>query len=532
MRGRDRPNFLLISTDQQRADHVGSYGNDILKTPAIDSIAARGCSFDRFYVATPICMPNRATIMTGRMPSNHGVRRNGVPLRLDSTTMGDLMRAGGYRTALIGKSHLQTMTDLAPQMTRDEAQAGRQPPDDLKDERKRAWSDGRYDQEMLNKWREDPAHHLDLPFYGFDHVELCTMHGDLVHGDYYRWLAERTKDPDALRGPDNALPNNEIGLPQAYRTRVPEELYPTRYIEERCLDYLDTAAKEDEPFMLHCSFPDPHHPFTPPGKYWDMYDPAEMPVPESLRRMSPEHLTPPLRQMHSAEDANRNSTVAFTVSEREAQEAIALTYGMIAMIDDAVGRLLARLDELGLRENTVVIFTSDHGDFMGDHGLMLKAALHYQGLVRVPFIWSDPEHTQGATRSSALCGSVDIARSVLDRAGLKPYYGMQGTSMMPAIRGETRSLHDAVLIEEDGHAPAFGMTGPIRARTVITDRYRLSVYDPEPWVELYDLESDPQEMVNLADDPAHADLRSEMFEALARQQMSAVDIAPFPVARA
>ena len=527
-----QPNFVLISTDQLRADHVGSYGNTMIRTPAIDSIAARGSSFDRFYVATPICMPNRATIMTGRMPSSHGVRRNGVPLRLESNTMCDLLRAGGYRTALIGKSHLQTMTDLGPQMARDEPQSGKPPPPDLRDERKNAWSEGRYDQETLTKWRADPEHRMELPFYGFDHVELCTMHGDVVHGDYYRWLAERTEDPEALRGPQNAIPDPSITLPQAYRTRVPEELYPTRYVEERCLDYLERAAGTDAPFMLHCSFTDPHHPFTPPGKYWDMYDPADMKVPESLRRQTPDRMTPPVRQILLDASANRQGTVAFSVSEREAQEAIALTYGMIAMIDDAVSRILDRLDHLGLRENTVVIFTSDHGDFMGDHGLMLKAALHYQGLVRVPFIWSDPAQTATGTRSGVLCGSVDIARTILDRAGLEPFHGMQGTSMMPAIRGEAETLHDAVLIEEDGHAPAFGMTGPIRARSVITDRYRLSIYDPEPWVELYDLQEDPLEMINLADDPTHAKLRAQMFEVLARQQMQAVDAAPFPVARA
>lgn len=527
----DRPNFILISTDQQRADHVGSYGNPVLRTPSIDRIAENGVSFDRFHVATPICMPNRATIMTGRMPSLHGVKRNGVPLRLDSTTMCDLLSAGGYRTALIGKSHLQTMTDLPPQMER-EAVDGTPPPIDLREERHKAWSEGPYDQEALDRWRDDPAHVIKLPFYGFDHVELCTMHGDMVHGDYHRWLAERTEDPDSLRGPANALPDDRYTIPQAYRTKVPEELYPTRYIEERSLAWLDEAAESDQPFMLHCSFPDPHHPFTPPGHYWDLYDPDDMPVPESLLKLDESKMTPPVRQMHEASGVNRQSTVAFTVNEREAREAIALTYGMIAMIDDAVGRLLDRLDSLGLRENTVVIFTSDHGDFMGDHGLMLKAALHYQGLVRVPFIWSEPDHAGGPRRTEALSGSLDIARTILDRAGLAPSYGMQGQSLMPVIRGERQTAHEAVLIEEDGHAPAFGMTVPIRARSVISDRYRLSIYDPEDWVELYDLKEDPLEMRNLADDPDYQDLRARMFELLSRKMMTTVDEAPFPLARA
>src|SRR6266545_901878 len=112
-----RPNFLFLITDQHRADHLGCYGNAIVRTPHIDSIAARGVTFDKFYVANPICMPNRATYMTGRMPSVHGVRHNGLPLSLDAVVFTDILRAAGYRTALIGKSHLQNMEDMAPMLT-------------------------------------------------------------------------------------------------------------------------------------------------------------------------------------------------------------------------------------------------------------------------------------------------------------------------------------------------------------------------------------------------------------------------------
>ena len=188
----DRPNFLLIMTDQQRADHLGCSGHRVLQTPNIDSIADRGVTFDRFYVATPICMPNRATLMTGRMPSVHGVRHNGIPLSLRATTFVELMRQAGYRTAMVGKSHLQNMLDRPPLVpdTRDPALA--KPPPEL-DEASQA-EPGRYDQEYALRWRRDPERTMDLPYYGFETVDLAIQHADQVDGHYTGWLAERRWD--------------------------------------------------------------------------------------------------------------------------------------------------------------------------------------------------------------------------------------------------------------------------------------------------------------------------------------------------
>ena len=169
---------------------------------------------------------------------------------------------------------------------------------------------------------------------------------------------------------------------------IPEELYPTAYVAERTIKYLENYSRSDraKPFFLQCSFPDPHHPFTPPGRYWDMYDPAEMPLPPSFNP-GERPIVPHLRRLYqerTAQEANKDGQRTFAVTEREAREATALTYGMITMIDDAIGSILAWLKTLRLDDDTVVIFTSDHGDFMGDHQLLLKGALHYRGLVRVP----------------------------------------------------------------------------------------------------------------------------------------------------
>ena len=402
----DRPNFLFFITDQHRADYLGCAGHPVLKTPHIDSIAARGRRFDRFHVASPVCMPNRASLMTGRMPSAHGARHNGIPLSLMANTFTDLLSAAGWRTALIGKSHLQNMTPNPPMMPRPEYPADYAAPPAAMDEARRVAAEDRpYDQENPKRWPNGEFAPMTLPFYGFDHVDLCTEHGDKVGGHYYHWLHQHHDDPDSLRGPDNCLPHDYV-CPQAYRTAVPAELYPTAYIEEKSLEYLDARAgdEDDKPFFAMVSFPDPHHPFTPPGKYWGMYSPDEMTLPPSFDHGN-KPLQPHVAWSHQQRDAGtalRSQQNAFAVTEREAREAMALTCDMIAMIDDAVGAILARLAEHGMADNTVVVFTTDHGDFLGDHQMMLKGPAHYQGLIRVPFIWADTPDRASVGASDAI----------------------------------------------------------------------------------------------------------------------------------
>ncbi len=523
-----RPNFLLIMTDQHRADHLGCYGNRIVRTPHIDSIAATGVAFERFYVASPICMPNRATLMTGRMPSLHGVRHNGIPLPLEATTFVELLRRAGYRTAMVGKSHLQNMTGEAANLPPGKyARGGPRSTEGLVPAERPG--PGRYDQELAPKWRDDPSHDLDLPYYGFDSVDLAIDHADQVEGHYTRWLRQKRNDADSLRGPENALPSPDYATPQAWRTRLPEELYPTSYIAERSLARLDECAQErDRPFFLKCSFPDPHHPFTPPGRYWGMYDPKDMELPASWN-VDRATAAPPLRWLLDQRDAGKARTdtpALFACSEREARETTALTFGMITMVDDAVGRILERLTALGLADNTIVIFTADHGDYMGDHQLLLKGPLHYQALVRVPFLWREPDGGVRGRRS-ALSSTLDIARTVLERAGLEPFQGLQGLSLLPALNG-ARDGREAILIEEEGQRIYLGFDRRVRVRTVVTERHRLSLYDGAAWGELYDLAEDPHELTNRWADPACAGTRSALSEQLARAMIEHSDTHPYP----
>lgn len=523
------PNIILFMTDQHRADHLGCYGNRHVRTPNIDAIAARGVAFDRFYVASPICMPNRSTLMTGRMPSLHGVRHNGIGLRLDDATFVEALRRRGYATALVGKSHLQNMQDEPP-MVKPARHAERVTVEGLETATADRRDGAAYEQELYSRWR-DPAHRLRLPYYGFEHVELCMEHGDMAFGDYERWLKARLPNADSLRGPAMAG-RGGVAAPQAWRTGLPEALYPSSYIAERSVAYLTehAAARRDQPFFLMCSFPDPHHPFTPPGRYWDMYDPAQVPVPATCAA-PPDSAPAHLRWLHeerASGKANLGTPRVVAVTEREAREAIALTYGMITMIDDRIGEVMRALRDSGLDGETIVIFTSDHGDFMGDHGLLFKGPLHYQGLVRVPFIWAEPG---GGTprRSTALHSTLDIAQSLLARTGTAPYHDIQGESLRPSLEGgATISGHGAVLIEDEIQRVFGGFDQPVRLRTLITDRWRVTHYLGADWGELYDLQKDPEETSNLWAEPAHAATRAELGEQLIQKMMAVASRSPLP----
>ncbi|MCC0080515.1 MAG: sulfatase-like hydrolase/transferase [Rhodobacter sp.] len=524
-----RPNVLLIMTDQQRADHLGCMGNSILRTPNIDRIARRGVRFEDCHVVNPICQVNRASIMTGRYPSSHRVRCNGIPLSQDARTYADVLRDAGYRTVMIGKSHLQNITGLPPVIDPPgkgpyERRDGR-----LVEGEERHLDGPEYDAESTPLWQDDPDRGMPAPYYGFDVAEVCTMHADQVSGAYERWLLDRCNDPDSLRGPVNALDKGTITTPRAWRTRMPEELYPTTYVAERTIAHIDrmTADGDDRPFLIKCSFPDPHAPFTPPGRYWSMYDPDAMPVSESFGKgTSPviEHM----RKTLADGTDKRNGELPFAVTEREARESLALTYGMIAMIDDAVGRILDRLEELGVMDNTIVVFMSDHGDEMGDHGIMQKGPLHYRGSTRVPFLWSDPAYPSRAGASvPGLASSIDFAQTLLQRLDLAEPYGMQGVSLLPLIDGTEAEVRDHIYMEDDRERIYLGFTEPQRLRTVLTHDHRLTVYDPLPWTEMFDLTQDPGENTNLWDDPGQAALRSRMLELMVHAAIRSGERLPF-----
>ncbi len=524
----NRPNFVLFITDQHKADHLGVYGNPVVKTPHLDAIAKMGWTADRFYVATPICMPNRSSLMTGRMPSVHGVRHNGIPLPLDAVTFVDRLKEAGYETALVGKSHLQNMTGTGPQWPRStdpktEGEARRRPP-------------GNYDQEWGPFWRNNPDHNLEIPFYGFSRVALTVDHGDQVWGHYWRWLEENFPEVANQAGPEHAIPTPDYELShfkQAWRTRVPEELSTNAYVGLKACELIREYGQVDKPFFIKCSFPDPHHPFTPHGKYWDMYHPDEIELPGSFHS-SQSHPPPPhvawLYEQREKAKAVKNTPAVFSCTEREAREAIALNYGSITHIDYVIGQVVAELKARHLADSTIIIFMSDHGDYLGDHQLLWKGPIHYQSIIRSPFIWMDPGRPDARHNENGLASTIDVASTILDRAGVTPYNGMQGKSLLPLMENKTESLRDHVLIEEEGQRIMFGLNSRVKMRTLISDDYRLSLYVGAGFGELYDLKTDPMELVNLWTAPEYSARRSALVEALALSMLEHTDTSPNPSA--
>ena len=513
-----RPSFILFITDQHRADFLGCTGHPVLKTPNIDALAAGGTIWDRFYVSSPVCMPNRASLMTARMPSSHGVRSNGIPLDRRSVTFVDLLRDAGYRTALIGKSHLQNFSGHPPTLPRPSPRPGFHSADGpLAEAFRHDLGGDLYRQETPG--RDDD---LDTPFYGFDHVDLVTGHGDGARGDYRRWLLTREPAAEFLIGRENQLPHDYV-CPQAVRTAIPEELYSTSYIAERAEAWLLEHAQDGCPYFLMVSFPDPHHPFNPPGRFWDMYDPDDMPIPDAygVNNWTPPPHVAGIIDEREAGKAELDGMGTIGISEREAREARALTCGMIAMIDEAVGRVRA----VAGAGNAVQIFTTDHGDHLGDHRLLLKGAEQYEQITRVPFIWADPE-VPGGDRTDDIGQTHDIGVTILERARIEPAIGMQGRSLLQ------EGGRDAAFIQYDHQKenPGIGI-GP-RVHTIRRGRWRLSLVDGVAWGELYDLEADPGEFRNLWNDPAYSVTRAALVEHLARAEMRTVDRVPFPTGRA
>ncbi|WP_390913443.1 sulfatase-like hydrolase/transferase [Pseudosulfitobacter sp. SM2401] len=513
-----RPNFLFLITDQQRADWLGCYGHPVLKTPNIDAIAAKGTRFDNFHVASPVCMPNRASLLTGRYPSRHGLRHNGCRLPLSANTFVDLLAEAGYHTAAIGKSHLQPFTNMPPMdVTLDQIAA-----------RKDAWrrDDGDYGQEEPGRYTADGRYAFKTPYYGYQHVDMVTTHGDRCGGHYRQWFRENADNWEALHDDANQLPH-DYSCPQAYRTPIPENLYPTAYVRDRAIDYLDSRVGEEDPFFSFVSFPDPHHPFNPPGKYWDMYDPDDFGI--TLPYSAHQNPTPPMRWL----DDNLQNGVgqkipqtAMMLNDQQIKEAMALTAGMMAFVDDAVGDIVAALERNGQLENTVICYTSDHGDYLGDFNMLLKGALPFRGITRVPFIWSDPDNRTAAS-SDALASTVDLAATILDRVGIEPFNGNQGKSFCGATAGAD-GVRDELLIEYNDGGMRLGFETPARVRALITPKWRYTMYLDQDWGELYDLSADPNETLNLWDSADHFAARAHLAERMTHHLTAQMDESPLP----
>ena len=490
----EKMNVLFIITDQHRADHMSCAGNTVLKTPNLDKLANEGVRFTSAYVANPICMPNRASIFTGLYPNMHGIRTAGMNLPESTPTFTETLRESGYHTAEIGKIHLNW--SIRPL-----------------DKNARSYEDAR------NWIVKDNRFPLPLPYYGFEEVDLIVGHGDVCGGDYIDWLEE--KGPEYI--PIIRKKAKTFFGKMSYKTEIPEELYPTSYVTERALEFLERYAKGEygeKPFFLNVSYPDPHHPVSPPGKYFDMYKAKDVVLPSNFNDIDrvKEHkfLKPNLNNPFF------KGMVLRITNEKEARDFIAATYGSIAMIDNSIGQILAALEKLGLADNTMVIYTSDHGDLMGDHGMILKGPCPYNGILNVPFIWKVP----GVTRpdvSDSLASSIDISKTILNLLKIpkkKQPPDLQGVDLTPVLLDGSKKVRDHCLVEHDEEIEMFKVK--IRVRHLITEDYKLTVYNGlKEYGDLFDRKKDPRELNNLWFDEKYKDIRHELMDQLFHVNLNA-----------
>ncbi len=498
-----RPNILIFCVDEMRADHLGCAGNAVVRTPHLDALAGGGTLFRRACCNNPICMPARATMFTGLLPRDHGLRVNGQFMRPDLPILPQVFKEAGYRTQASGKLHL---TPWAPDMTTATPESH---------------------PESYVYWNQGAITTFPTPYYGFDDVNFVGGHTSSVFGPYKEWLKSQGCDP-ALLSPARAL-EKPSGAPGCYKMGLPEERHYNRFISDATIRLLrESARPEAPPFFAWCSFPDPHAPIAPPAPYCHLYDPADMPLP--VERGEDAARLPAFYRDVFEGRVRPNGVTNTGVSEAHVREMIALTYGMITHVDAEIGRVLAVLRETGLDHNTIVVFTGDHGDMMGDHGLLWKAFYTFGGCIRIPLIVRVPG-LRGGLVSDALTSQIDLFPSALDLCGIPepgadwvraktpfergsvvPLKLRPGLSWRPVLEGTSRTLHEHVVIENDD--PTTGLL----ARALVTPTHRLTLYPGTGNGELFDLENDPGERCNLwTSDPRLRDrLAMELLDAYSR----------------
>ena len=487
-----QPNILLITTDQQHYSALGAI-NAAIRTPSLDRLCREGTRFDRAYCPSPVCTPSRASIITGLYPSQHGAWTIGVKLPETVPTVGAMLSAAGYRTGLIGKAHFQPLHGESLE---------RQPT--LRD---------------LDFWRG-----FNGPWYGFDHVELTRNHADESHvGQHYAiWMeAKGLADwqdyfqPVSGELPDKAprrLPGTPYWARRDRHWQLPERFHYTPWIGERTCAFIDDCVEAETPFFLWASFPDPHPPYTVPEPWASMYDPREM---EPGRLMQGEHehnaphfgmtqeVAPDFSAWHDPHEAH--GCTSHLYPEDELKKDIAAYYGMMSFLDREVGRMLDHLDRLGIAETTLVVFTSDHGHFLGQHGLVAKGPFHYEDMLRVPFIVRQPGSVPAGRTSPAIQSLVDLTPSFSEVAGLGAPDNLQGVSQMRVWQGDDAAARDFAIVE-NRHNPDMP-----HVTTYVNDRYKISVYRRGEYGEVFDLQEDPHELSNLWSDPASAALKSKLL---------------------
>ncbi|CAG7647744.1 Ulvan-active sulfatase [Paenibacillus solanacearum] len=479
-----RPNILLITSDQQHWNTIGAF-NPELRTPNLDRLAEEGTTFTRAYCPNPTCTPTRASIITGMYPSQHGAWTLGTKLLEDRHTVGEDFTAAGYKTALIGKAHFQPLKETEQYSSLESYPI-------LQD---------------LDFWRS-----FHGPFYGFDHVELARNHTNEAHvGQHYAlWMEEK----GCSNWRDYFLPpTGTMDKKVRHKWPIPEPYHYDTWIAERTNALLEQYKNEDQPFFLWSSFFDPHPEYLVPEPWDTMYDPEQLTIPSITpgeHDRNPPHFGMTQQQKpdfsHLRESGfGVHGYRSHLMPEGERKRIVATYYAMISLMDKYIGKILDKLDELGLADQTLVVFTTDHGHFFGQHGLQHKGGFHYEDLIKLPFIVRYPGQVPAGKRSAAIQSLVDLAPTMLRFCGMDVPAAMTGVDQSAVWTGAQEQARDHAICEFR-HEPT-----TIHQKTYVDARYKITVYYNQTYGEIFDLQEDPGELHNLWDEPEHAALKSELL---------------------
>ena len=487
-----RKNILFIMCDQLRFDYLSCTGHPTIRTPNIDTLAARGVTFSNTYCQSPICGPSRACVYTGRYVSSHGASSNFAPLRIGEKNIGDHLGPLGVRSVLVGKSHViadkdgmeRLGIDPLSRMGAHHAQGGFEAYER---------DDGIHPDAMVRD---------DLPYNNY-----LKSKGHAEDRNPWHWSANSV---DTLNGVRSGYFNDCVNRP----ARVSEEDSETPYMTRRAMEFLDKDDGET-PWLLHLSYIKPHWPYVAPAPYNSMY--------------SAKDVVPAVRSEAELADPNplmkhfMDRVSGKTFSKEAARETIIPAYmGLVTQIDDQLGILFEFMRERGLLDSTMIVFTSDHGDYLGDHWMGDKDYFHDPS-VKVPLIVADPDSSAGGTRGTVddcLVESIDLIPTFVDyHGGEIADHVLEGRSLMSRIRGEKTGWREYAVSEYDYSCQVFrpetGRTPrDCRSYMIATAEWKY-VHAPGYPPVLFDLVNDPEELTDLGRHPDYAELRQAMFNRLA-----------------
>lgn len=510
-----RPNIILITSDQQRGDSYGYAGRGV-HTPHLDRLKAGGTWLKNCITPNLICQPSRASILTGMLPLTHGVCDNGFDLdpNLAADGFGGTLSKAGYSTAFIGKAHLSSRRTTQPTGT-PECQT----------------SSTDYDEDWFG------------PYMGFQQVELA------VHGHFHRmrnplrppagqhferWFFSRGGGDDAWDLWGKEL-DDGVECPKTWHSMLPPAWHSSSWVADRAIERLGAESGKAEPFAMWISFPDPHYSFDCPVPWSLIHRPEEVEISPTHKRTfdgRPWYHQASLEskpKIQNPEELKWRSEGSRTppLQDSQLRKMTANYFGMIALVDHNVGRILSRLQDLGLTEDTLVVYTSDHGDLLGDHGLYQKGPTPYEGLLNVGAVFSGPGIPAGRTVSDP-ASTLDLAGTFYDYAGVPQPNEGQTRSLRPLIDGASGASRDFALSE--WRLMPFRTGIELDLRTVRTRRHKLTIDLLSDAGELYDLEDDPTEMSNRFDDPGAAKIQKELTDMIRSRPGPLLDTFPEPTA--